>query len=217
VPHHGEVVRDEQVRQLELVLQRLEQVDDLRLDRDVECRHGLVRGDEVRIQRQGPREADPLPLAAGELMRIAGDCVRGQPDDLQELAHAGGGRPSSREPVHAQRLADDPADAVARVQRRERVLEDHLHPSAEGAEIAFLQVRYVLPVEEDAAVRRLVEPQDRAPERRLAAARLADEAEGLPALDRERDVVDGLDVPDVAVEHDPALDREVDLEVLDLY
>ena len=57
------------------------------------------------------------------------------------------------------------------------------------------------------------EPEDRAPERRLAATRLADEAERLAALDRQRDVVDGLDVADVAVEHDAALDREVDLEV----
>ncbi len=34
--------------------------------------------------------------------------------------------------------------------------------------------------------------------------------------DLERDVVDGLDVAHVAIEHDPAPDREVDLELLDL-
>ena len=36
VAHDGEVVRDEQVGQAELVLEVLQQVDDLRLDRDVE-------------------------------------------------------------------------------------------------------------------------------------------------------------------------------------
>ena len=49
VPNDGEVVRDEEVGELELVLQRLEQVDDLGLDRDVEGRDGLVRNHEVRI------------------------------------------------------------------------------------------------------------------------------------------------------------------------
>ena len=56
----------------------------------------------------------------------------------------------------------------------------------------------------------------RAADRRLAAAGLADKAERLAAADLEADVVDRLDVADVAVEDDPALDREPDLEVLDL-
>ena len=43
-----------------------------------------------------------------------------------------------------------------------------------------------------------------------------DEPERLAAPDLERDAVDRLDVADVAVEHDAALDREPDLQVLDL-
>jgi hypothetical protein len=39
VPDDGQVVRDEDVGQLELVLQVLEQVDHLRLDRHVQRRH----------------------------------------------------------------------------------------------------------------------------------------------------------------------------------
>ena len=45
---HREVVGDEDVRQLELALQVLQQVEDLRLDRDVERRHGLVADDQLR-------------------------------------------------------------------------------------------------------------------------------------------------------------------------
>ena len=37
-----------------------------------------------------------------------------------------------------------------------------------------------------------------------------------PLLDRQRDVVDRADVADVAVEDEAALDREVDLEMLEL-
>jgi hypothetical protein len=38
VPHDGEIVGDEEVRELEVVLELLEQVDDLRLDREVVLR-----------------------------------------------------------------------------------------------------------------------------------------------------------------------------------
>ena len=46
VPHHRQIVGDEQVRQPELVLQVREQVEDLRLDRHVERRHRLVADDQ---------------------------------------------------------------------------------------------------------------------------------------------------------------------------
>ena len=118
--------------------------------------------------------------------------------------------------MDAQRLADDPADGVARVERRERVLEDHLHPPPQRLELALAERGDVLAVEDDPARGRLVQAEERPPDRRLAAARFADEAERLAAADLEADAVDRADVADVAVEHDPGLDREVDLEVLDL-
>ena len=64
MPDDGEIVRDEEVRELEVALQLLHQVDDLRLDRDVERRHGPVADQEVRVQRERSREADPLSLSA---------------------------------------------------------------------------------------------------------------------------------------------------------
>ena len=44
----AEIVRDEQQRQPELLLQVLKQIEDLSLDRDIEGRHGLVRDHEAR-------------------------------------------------------------------------------------------------------------------------------------------------------------------------
>ena len=73
-----EVVGDEQVGQAESLLEALEQVDDLGLDRDVEGADGLVGDDEVGLERQGPGDADALPLAAGELVRIADRRSRGR-------------------------------------------------------------------------------------------------------------------------------------------
>ena len=114
------------------------------------------------------------------------------------------------------RLPHHPADACARVERRKRILEDHLHAPANRPQLALGQVRDVLSVEDDPPFGRLVEADERASDRRLAAARLADETERLAALDRERDPVHGLDVADVAVEDEAALDREVDLQPVDL-
>ena len=71
-------------------------------------------------------------------------------------------------------------------------------------------------VEHDPAARSGVETEDRPSERRLPATRLADEADGLASRDRERDTVDSLDVPDVAIENDAARDLEPDAEVVDL-
>ena len=199
------------------MLQRGEQVDDLRLDRDVERRHRLVGDDEVGVDRERARDADALALAARELVRDTGSP---RPRAARRSSSSSRTRASAsfrvREVVHAQRLADDAPDAVARVERRERILEDHLHPAAERPQLALAEVRDVLAVEHDRAGGRLVEAQDRAADRRLPAARLADEAERLAAPDRERDVVDRLHVADVAVEHDAALDREPDREVLEL-
>ena len=42
VPYDGEIVGDEEIREAELTLELVEQVDDLRLDRDVERRDRLV-------------------------------------------------------------------------------------------------------------------------------------------------------------------------------
>ena len=73
-----QVVADEQQRQAELVLQIDQQVDDLRLHRNVQRRHRLVADDQVGAGRQRARDADALALAAGEFVRIAADRVARQ-------------------------------------------------------------------------------------------------------------------------------------------
>ena len=70
LPDQAQVVRDEEVGQAEPLLQIEQQVDHLRLDRDVERRDGLVGDDERRLERERAREPDALPLAAAELVRI---------------------------------------------------------------------------------------------------------------------------------------------------
>ena len=79
----------------------------------------------------------------------------------------------------------DPPDCMARIERCHRVLENHLHAAPERPHFRFGQMRNVAPVEGDAAGVDVDEPHERAPERRLARTRFADDADGLAAANPE--------------------------------
>ena len=96
------------------------------------------------------------------------------------------------------------------------ILEDHLHTPSQRPQLGLIELRDVLAVEVDGSLGRLVEADDRASDGGLAAAGLADEPDGLALLDRQGDVVDRADVSHVPVENEAALDREIDLEMLEL-
>ncbi len=132
---HREVVRDEDVREAEALLQVLQQVHHLRLHRDVERRHRFVADDELRLDGERARDRDALPLAAGELVRVALRVRRRQADDAQQLGHALALAPGVQA-VQRERLGEHVADRHARVQRRVRVLEDDLHRAALRAQVA---------------------------------------------------------------------------------
>src|SRR5205814_1465705 len=82
----------------------------------------LVADDQVRLERQRPRDADALPLPTGELVRIVAHLVRPQPDLFEQRGDALAVAAAGGEAVHAQRLADDIAGGHTRVQRGKRVL-----------------------------------------------------------------------------------------------
>ena len=86
VADHAEVMADEHVGQAELALHRPEQVQDLRLHRDVERRGRLVREDQRGPQDDRARDRRPLALAARQLVRVAVDEAGAEPDQLQGLA-----------------------------------------------------------------------------------------------------------------------------------
>ena len=75
MPHHREIVGDEQVSEAEALAQILEQVDDLRLDRHVERGHGLVADDEFGLERERARDPDPLALALDPEFIICDEAV----------------------------------------------------------------------------------------------------------------------------------------------
>ena len=77
-----------------------------------------------------------------------------------------------------------------------------------------LQLDEILIFEIDFAVGRTVKLENAAPRSRFAAATLTHQTQGLTFVDVEGDVVDRLDVADVALDDDPLRDREIHLEVL---
>jgi hypothetical protein len=199
VPDHRQVVADEQVGDLQPLLQVLEQAEDARLDADVQRRHRLVQDQDLRAERQGPGDADPLPLPAGELVRIPARPGRVQVHGLHQPGHLGQRGPVAHA-LHDHRLGDDVPHPAARVQRGVRVLEHDLQVPAQCAEFARALMQQVLAAECDLAAGRLDQPQDAPPGGGLAAAGLADQAQHLPGVQ-----VEGH--PGHGVHHVPAADR----------
>src|SRR3546814_9362920 len=82
------MVGDEETGKAESSSQPLQELDHLRLDRDVERRQRLVADDHFRSERDGAGYGDALPLSAGELVGVA-PCVLGlQPHAAQEFLNA---------------------------------------------------------------------------------------------------------------------------------
>ena len=216
VAHDREIVRDEEVREPELCLEILEEVDDLRLDRHVQRRHRLIADDQRWLDGERPRDPDALALTARELVRIAVRVLRQESHVGQQLAHAPGAlRAVADDAVNGQRLGDDLPDRHPRIQRAVRILEDHLHLATDRTQRVLVERRQVASLEEDLTAGRPLELQDASAGRRLAAPGLADEPEGLAAADLEAHAVDGTDEAASAPEQSAA-DLEVFHQIRDL-
>ena len=74
--HHGQIVGDKQIGDAELLLQIVEQVENLGLDRNIERAYRLVADDEFRTAGERPGNTDTLTLAAGKLMRVSVEVAR---------------------------------------------------------------------------------------------------------------------------------------------
>jgi len=117
VLHHRQVMGDEEVREAELLLEILEQVDHLRLDRQGQGGHRFVTNDEVGLDIQRTRDSDPLSLASTELVRVEVGVLGSQSDDLQQLTDPPrAGRSGLGKAVDLEHLPEHGADSHTRVQ-----------------------------------------------------------------------------------------------------
>ena len=216
--HHGdavghlgddaEVVGDQHDARAAIGLQLAHQVEDLRLDRDVERGGRLVGDQQLGLGGERHRDHHALRLAARELVRErlgpprrVGDADRAQ--HLDRLLDAG---LAAGVAVDLVDLADLHAGGVARVQAGVGLLEHHRDAVAADRVQAC-----AASVDEVDAVERARVPDTMRPGLStsrstdsivtlLPLAGLADEAEHLAAADGEVDAVDGVDVAAACVE-----------------
>ncbi len=167
--------------------------------------------------RERPGDPDPLALAARELVREAVVVLRVQAHDLEEVLDAPLALRVRAEPVDLERLGDDEPDALAWVQRRVGVLEDH-HQLAPARACRSRCATLVMSLPSKRTVplvgssRRMTTrasvdfPQPDSPTIPIVS----------PRLHRERDAVERLHRGHLVLEHDALGDREVLRDVLDL-
>ncbi len=120
------------------------------------------------------------------------------------------------------RLGDDGADRHPRIERRERILKNHLHLPTKRTHAGVVQPVNSLALPPNFAPqfdRRSAaaeQVQHRPSSCRFAAARLADQAERFAGANLKADAIDGADETALAAKQMAVCKREVDMEVADI-
>ena len=209
-------MRDENHRELHLAREVAEQIQNLRLDGDVERGDRLVGNDEFGFDGERAGDGDALALAAGKFVRIFLHETRGEADFFHESADRLGQAGLGDFAVNLNRLGKRRINSHAWVERGVRVLKNHLEIGTCGAQFLAAHVGEGSAAEGDGAGGRLDELQDGAAEGGFAAAGLADEAKHFALGQAQRHAVHCLDRAGDFAEQNPFLHREVGLQIIDL-
>jgi hypothetical protein len=210
---HGQVMGDEEVGQAALFLEVLQEVDHLRLHRDIERADRFVTDDESGFHREGTGNANALALAAAELVRVPAALSRIESDIPHEFADppAAFGAVAG-ESMNINGFANDRFDREARVQRAGRVLKDHLAVASMAAEVGPAEREQVEAVEPNPAGGGPHETDDGAAECGFAATAFADQAQGFASGQFEVYAINGLNEFERFAKP-TSRDGEVDLEI----
>ncbi len=200
VADDAEVVRDEEIGGAMLRLQLDQQIENRRLDGDVERRGRFVAHDDLRLAGERTRNREPLLQSARELAWLRAHVTLREAHGLHQLEHPRVGSRTRETGELLQRAAQNPAHGVAPVQRRVGILEDDLQRADLGGGTAAEGSVQRFAFERHRAGARRDDPEQRARECRLAASRLADEAECLAWPDRCGDADERMDVVSVLAE-----------------
>ena len=135
-----QVVRDEQNGKSELFTQIVQQVDDLRLNGNVQSGNRFVCNDKFRLHDDGTSHADTLTLTAGELVRITRRMLRNKAYHFQNFVNFFVYILFVLYALYNKAFGNDISDRHTRIQRCDRILEDHLNLGDEfffGSEAKF--------------------------------------------------------------------------------
>ena len=100
-------MRNEEDAERVAPLDRAQHVEDLGLDRHVECGHRLVGDQQLGVERERPRETDALALPTAELVGVALRVAGVETDRVEQLAHPPPERSPRHHAVRNERLGDD--------------------------------------------------------------------------------------------------------------
>ena len=203
----GEVVADEQTRELQLLLQFLQEIEEAGLDRHVQRGRRLVGDEKLRRERERAGDADALALASGELMREAVAVGGGELHLAEELLDATIEILPLRDPREEDRLADGLADRHPGIEGGRRVLEHDAGPTADREQILLRGIRDVGAHRRETPLRDRDQTDGRASDGGLAGAGLADEPHDLTGVDLQIDVLRSAEGRDAAPLR--VLDRDV--------
>lgn len=126
-PHRRQIVRNKQVGQVPFLLQLLQQMQDLRLHRDVERRRGLIQYQYSRLQHQRAGNRHPLTLAAGQFVRPAVQQIGRQRDPFEQLTHPPIALWFADRREIQQRFFNHPIKSLFGIERAERILINQLN------------------------------------------------------------------------------------------
>ncbi len=150
---------------------------------------------------RAPGDADPLALAAGELVRIAVGVAAVESHQLQELPHPlFSAAPGQL--MDLQRFGQDLSRRHPGVQRGVRILKNHLHPAAHAPQGPAFEFGQLHAVQENPACSGTLQLQDGPPGAGLAATALSHQPQCLSFTNEERDAVDGAHRTHLAPEQD---------------
>ncbi len=180
------IVRDEEARQVNLLVEAAKPAPQLLTDLCVERAERFVEQQHARLHGEGPREGDALPLTARELRRISGAKVI-ELHELEEILDLPGNFRVRRAPVPRSHS------------EAERDVLEHRHVSEErvvlkdepDCPISRAGVGRVLALEQHRARIGSLQAGDDAQQRRLAAARGPEERDELSRGDGEAHVLHG--------------------------
>src|SRR5690348_12215129 len=138
-----------------------------------------------------------------------------QTNTLEQVGHALLAFRPRASTVNDQRLLDDVAGRHARIERRVRILVDHLHLLAIREHLHRIEFGNVFAAYLDAPCGRFQQLQQGSPDGRFAAAALAHQAERFTTIDVERHAVDCVHLTSETRKY-PLVDWKMLLEGLNL-
>ena len=125
--HQSEIMGNKQYGQATLALEVQQQLQDLRLDGDIERRGRLVGDNQIGLGRERHRQHDPLLHAARELVGVLIDDSRrvGKPQLSEQFHRPSPGRLARCDSVSPHDAGKLPSHGKQRIERGRGVLKHH--------------------------------------------------------------------------------------------